>query len=48
MIDIVRAATLGSYGVVGLTGGGPAGWLAERRPAAARSVGRPTDSRSAA
>jgi uncharacterized alkaline shock family protein YloU len=30
IVDIVRAATLGSYGVVGLTGGGPAGWLAER------------------
>ena len=30
VVDIVRAATLGSYGVVGLTGGGPAGWLAER------------------
>jgi uncharacterized alkaline shock family protein YloU len=30
VLDIVRAATLGSYGVVGLTGGGPAGWLADR------------------
>ena len=30
VVDIVRAATLGSYGVVGLAGGGPAGWLAER------------------
>ena len=30
VVDIVRAATLGSYGVVGLTGGGPIGWLADR------------------
>jgi uncharacterized alkaline shock family protein YloU len=30
VVDIVRAATLGSYGVVGLTGGGPVGRLAER------------------
>ena len=30
VVDIVRAATLGSYGVVGVAGGGPAGWLADR------------------
>jgi uncharacterized alkaline shock family protein YloU len=30
VVDIVRAATLGSYGVVGLAGGGPLSWLAER------------------
>jgi len=29
VVDIVRAATLGSYGVVGFAGGGPRGWLAE-------------------
>ena len=38
MVDIVRAATLGSYGVVGLTGGGPAGWLAERLGLAPRGI----------
>ncbi|HEX5823044.1 MAG TPA: Asp23/Gls24 family envelope stress response protein, partial [Candidatus Limnocylindrales bacterium] len=38
VIDIVRAATLGSYGVVGLTGGGPAGWLAERLGLAPRGI----------
>jgi uncharacterized alkaline shock family protein YloU len=30
VVDIVRAATLGSYGVVGFAGVGPLGWLAER------------------
>ncbi len=30
VVDVVRAATLGSYGVVGLAGGGPTGWLADR------------------
>ena len=38
MVDIVRAATLGSYGVVGLTGGGPVGWLAERLGLAPRGI----------
>jgi uncharacterized alkaline shock family protein YloU len=38
VVDIVRAATLGSYGVVGLTGGGPAGWLAERLGLAPRGI----------
>jgi uncharacterized alkaline shock family protein YloU len=30
IVDVVRSATLGSYGVIGFTGGGPLGWLAER------------------
>jgi uncharacterized alkaline shock family protein YloU len=38
VVDIVRAATLGSYGVVGLTGGGPVGWLAERLGLAPRGI----------
>jgi uncharacterized alkaline shock family protein YloU len=38
VVDIVRAATLGSYGVVGLTGGGPIGWLAERLGLAPRGI----------
>jgi uncharacterized alkaline shock family protein YloU len=39
VVDIVRAATLGSYGVVGLTGGGPAGWLADRLGLGRRGIG---------
>jgi len=38
VVDIVRAATLGSYGVVSLTGGGPLGWLAERLGLAPRGI----------
>ena len=38
VVDIVRAATLGSYGVVGLTGGGPLGWLPERLGVANRGI----------
>jgi len=38
VVDIVRAATLGSYGVVGLTGGGAAGWLADRLGIAPRGI----------
>jgi uncharacterized alkaline shock family protein YloU len=30
IVDVVRGATLGSYGVIGFAGGGPLGWLAER------------------
>lgn len=30
VVDVVRAATLGSYGVTGLTGGGPLAAIAER------------------
>ncbi len=30
IVDIVRSATLGSYGVIGFAGGGPLGRLAER------------------
>ncbi len=30
IVDIVRGATLGSYGVIGFAGGGPLGRLAER------------------
>jgi uncharacterized alkaline shock family protein YloU len=37
VVDIVRAATLGSYGVVGL-GGGPAGRLAEWLGLAPRGI----------
>jgi uncharacterized alkaline shock family protein YloU len=29
IVDVVRGATLGSYGVIGFAGGGPAGRLAE-------------------
>jgi uncharacterized alkaline shock family protein YloU len=38
VVDIVRAATLGSYGVLGLTGGGPVGWLLERLGVAPRGI----------
>jgi uncharacterized alkaline shock family protein YloU len=38
VVDVVRAATLGSYGVVGLTGGGLAGWLADRLGLAPRGI----------
>ncbi len=38
VVDIVRAATLGSYGVVGLAGGGPAAWLADRLGIAPRGI----------
>ena len=38
VVDIVRAATLGSYGVVGLTGGGLAGRLADRLGLAPRGI----------
>ena len=38
IVDVVRTATLGSYGVIGLTGGGPLGWLAERLGLAPRGV----------
>jgi len=30
IVDIVRSATLGSYGVIGFAGGGPVGRIAER------------------
>ena len=30
IVDVVRSATLGSYGVIGFAGGGPLAWLAER------------------
>jgi uncharacterized alkaline shock family protein YloU len=30
IVDVVRAASLGSYGVVGFAGGGLFGWLGER------------------
>jgi uncharacterized alkaline shock family protein YloU len=29
IVDVVRSATLGSYGVIGFAGGGPLGWLGE-------------------
>jgi uncharacterized alkaline shock family protein YloU len=38
VVDIVRAATLGSYGVVGLAGGGPAARLAEWLGLAPRGI----------
>jgi uncharacterized alkaline shock family protein YloU len=30
IVDVVRSATLGSYGVIGFAGGGPIGWIADR------------------
>jgi uncharacterized alkaline shock family protein YloU len=30
IVDVVRSATLGSYGVIGFAGGGPVGRIAER------------------
>jgi uncharacterized alkaline shock family protein YloU len=38
IVDIVRAATLGSYGVIGFAGGGPVGRLAERFGLAPRGI----------
>jgi uncharacterized alkaline shock family protein YloU len=38
VVDIVRAATLGSYGVVGVAGDGPAAWLADRLGLAPRGI----------
>jgi uncharacterized alkaline shock family protein YloU len=38
VVDIVRAATLGSYGVVGLAGGGPVARLAEWLGLAPRGI----------
>jgi uncharacterized alkaline shock family protein YloU len=38
VVDVVRAATLGSYGVVGFAGGGPVAWLTERLGLAPRGI----------
>jgi len=38
IVDIVRTATLGSYGVTGFAGGGPLGALLERIGGAARGM----------
>ncbi len=38
VVDIVRTATLGSYGVTGFAGGGLAGWLLERLGVAPRGL----------
>ena len=38
IVDIVRSATLGSYGVIGFAGGGPFGRLAERLGLAPRGI----------
>jgi uncharacterized alkaline shock family protein YloU len=38
IVDVVRAATLGSYGVIGLAGGGPFGWIADRLGLAPRGI----------
>ena len=38
IVDVVRSATLGSYGVIGFAGGGPIGRLAERLGLAPRGI----------
>ena len=38
IVDVVRGATLGSYGVIGFAGGGPIGRLAERLGLAPRGI----------
>ena len=38
LVDLVRTATLGSYGVTGFAGGGPVGRLLERLGAAPRGL----------
>ena len=38
IVDVVRTATLGSYGVIGFAGGGPFGRLAERLGLAPRGI----------
>jgi uncharacterized alkaline shock family protein YloU len=38
IVDVVRRATLGSYGVIGFAGGGPIGRLAERLGLAPRGI----------
>ncbi len=38
VVDIVRSATLGSYGVIGFAGGGFIGWLGERLGLAPRGL----------
>jgi uncharacterized alkaline shock family protein YloU len=38
IVDVVRSATLGSYGVIGFAGGGPHGRLAERLGLAPRGI----------
>ena len=38
IVDVVRSATLGSYGVIGVAGGGPFGRLAERLGLAPRGI----------
>lgn len=38
IVDVVRSATLGSYGVIGLAGSGPVGRIAERLGLAPRGI----------
>ncbi len=38
IVDVIRSATLGSYGVIGFAGGGPVGRLAERFGLAPRGI----------
>ena len=38
IVDLVRTATLGSYGVIGFAGRGPAGWIRERLGMAPRGL----------
>ena len=38
IVDVVRAATLGSYGVIGFAGSGPFAWLADRLGLAPRGL----------
>ncbi len=38
VVDVVRSATIGSYGVIGFAGGGPIGRLAERLGLAPRGI----------
>ncbi len=38
IVDVVRSATLGSYGVIGFAGGGPIAWIADRFGLAPRGI----------